>query len=189
MEIMLLPNRDQKLQLAFCRGHSMTDSKNNFAMANAMNEVAIAQIIEKISAPNGFAKLNPQQRRLLLAAVLSSIVPADGLIRKVEMEHLEQHLSSKFQFAKEALTGALALGRQKTPHSGIEILARHLPELLSIEDRTQLIGMLWDVAFCDQDLHQNEEMLIHKVADAAGVLRKRVVEQQAIAASRNGMSN
>ena len=165
----------------------MTDSKNNYDMANPMNEVAIAQIVEKLSTPNGFAKLNPQQRRLILAAVLCSIVPADGLIRKVEMEHLEKHLSSKFQFTKEALTSALALGHQKTPHSGVEILARHLPELLGIEDRTELIGMLWDIALCDQDLHQNEESLIFKVADAAGVLRKRVVEQQAIAASRNGI--
>lgn len=167
----------------------MTGSNKNYDTANAINNFAIAQIIEKISTPNGFAKLNPQQRRMLLAAVLSSIVPADGLIRKVEMEHLEMHLSSKFQFAKESLTSALALGHQKTPHSGIEILARHLPELLSIEDRTQLIGMLWDIALCDQDLNQNEESLIYKVADAAGVLRKRVVEQQAIAASRNGMGN
>lgn len=167
----------------------MTDSKKDYGLVNETNQIAITQIIEKISTPNGFAKLNPQQRRLLLAAVLSSIVPADGLIRKVEMEHLEQHLSSKFQFAKESLTRALAFAHQKAPHGGVEILARHLPELLSIEDRTQLIGMLWDVALCDHDLHQNEENIIYKVADAAGVLRKRVVEQQAIAASRNGVGH
>ena len=166
----------------------MTDSKNNYDAANAINQVAIAQIIEKISTPNGFARLTPQQRRLLLAAVLSSIVPADGLIHDVEIEHLEKHLNSKFQFSKEALRNALALAHQKATQSEIEILARHLPELLSIEDRTQLIGMLWDVALCDQDLHQSEENLIYKVADAAGVLRKRVVEQEAIAASRNGMA-
>ena len=62
-----------------------------------------------------------------------------------------------------------------------------MPDLLSIDDRTQLIGMLWDLALCDHELHQNEETLIYKVADAAGVLRKRVAEQQAIASSRSGM--
>ncbi len=77
---------------------------------------------------------------------------------------------------------------QNALDSGVEILAKHLPELLSIEDRTHLVGMLWDIALCDHDLHQNEKSLIYKIADASGVLRKRVVEQHAIAASRNGMS-
>lgn len=147
----------------------------------------LTKMIEKLSAPNGFAKLTPVQRRLLLAAVLSSIVPADGHVRKVEMEQLEKHLKIKFQFAKDQLQTALHLASNQGSFAGVATLAKHLPELLSIDDRTQLIGMLWDLALCDHELHQNEETLIYKVADAAGVLRKRVAEQQAIASSRSGM--
>ncbi|MDE2445118.1 MAG: TerB family tellurite resistance protein [Alphaproteobacteria bacterium] len=150
---------------------------------------ALADIVEKMSSPNGFSKLTPKQRSLLLAAVLSSVVPADGLVRAVEMQHLEKHLTTKFQFARQSLSEALDLARRTHSQSGIEVMAKHLPELLSIEDRIQLIGMLWDIALCDQELHQNEETLIYKLADAVGVMRKRVVEQQAIAASRNGIKN
>ncbi len=91
----------------------MTKSKKDYSLVNLNNQIAITQIVEKISVPNGFAKLVPQQRRLLLAAVLCSIVPADSFVRKVEMEHLEQHLVSKFQFAKDPLNSALAFAHQK----------------------------------------------------------------------------
>lgn len=163
----------------------MPDIKTN--SSNLGNNTALNQIIHRLAMPNGFAKLTPQQRRLLLGAVLSSIVPADGQIRKVEMEHLENYLTNKFQFAKEQLSETLAMARQTQPFGNIEKLASHLPDLLSIEDRIQLIGMLWDLALCDQELHPNEKTLIYKIADAAGVLRKRVTEQEAIAASRNGI--
>jgi len=153
----------------------------------AEHHTQLTQIVEKLAQPNGFAKLTPVQRRLLLAAVLSSIVPADGLIRKVELEQLEKHLKTKFQFANNQIQTALSLARKQDSFVGVETLAKHLPELLSIEDRTQLIGLLWDLALCDHELHEREESLIYKVADAAGVLRKRVVEQQAIASSRSGM--
>ena len=156
-------------------------------IAAAASHAELTQIIETLSLPNGFAKLNSGQRRLLLAAVLSSIVPADGHVRKVETEQLEKILKTKFQFANSQLQTAMSMASKQGSFAGVELLAKHLPELLSIEDRTQLIGLLWDLALCDHELHQREESLIYKVADAAGVLRKRVAEQQAIASSRSGM--
>ena len=147
----------------------------------------LTQIVEKLALPNGFSKLTPSQRQLLLAAVLSSIVPADGLVRKVEIEQLEKLLKTKFQFANSQLETAMRMANKQGSFTGVETLAKYLPELLSIEDRTHLIGLLWDLALCDHELHQREESLINKVADAAGVLRKRVAEQKAIASSRSGM--
>ena len=152
-----------------------------------ISHAEISQIIEKLAMPSGFAKLTTIQRRLLLAAVLGSIVPADGHVRKVEMEQLEKQLRVKFQFTPSQLQTAMAMASTQGSPAGVDLLAKHLPELLSIEDRTRLIGMLWHLALCDHELHQREETLIYKVADAAGVLRKRVTQQQSIASSRNGM--
>ena len=156
-------------------------------IAAAAGHAELTQIIDKLALPNGFAKLTPVQRRLLLAAVLSSIVPADGHVRKIEIEQLEKLLKTKFQFANSQLETAMSMASKQGSFAGVETLAKYLPELLSIEDRTHLIGLLWDLALCDHELHQREENLIYKVADAAGVLRKRVVEQKAIASSRSGM--
>jgi uncharacterized tellurite resistance protein B-like protein len=152
-----------------------------------LGHAEISNIAEKLAMPNGFAKLTPVQRRLLLAAVLGSIVPVDGHVRKIEIELLEKLLKAKFQFSSGQLQSAMAMASKKGSPIDGAFLAKYLQELLSIEDRTQIIGMLWELALCDHELHQREETLIYKVADAAGVLRKRVAEQQSIASSRSGM--
>ena len=145
----------------------------------------IAQIMEKIATPNGFAKLSPAQRKYLLAAILGSIVPADNKVRPVELEHFEAFLKTKYQITNESLHIALSFGNLGFEVEQLQQAARYLPELLSIEDRTNLVGMLWDIALCDQELHVKEDALIYKIADLAGVPRKRVVEQQAKAAGHH----
>jgi uncharacterized tellurite resistance protein B-like protein len=153
--------------------------------SSAEAKAIIAQIIEKIATPNGFAKLSPPQRKFLFAAILGSIVPADGKVRAVELEHFEAFLKTKYQFAGEPLKIARAFATAELQSEGILTASRYLPDLLSIEDRTALAGMLWDIALCDHELHSNEDALIYKIADNAGVPRKRVAEQQAIAAGHH----
>jgi uncharacterized tellurite resistance protein B-like protein len=145
----------------------------------------IAQIVEKIATPNGFAKLSPSQRKYLLAAILGSIIPVDGKVRTVELEYFESFLKTKYQFSNESLKIALSFSSSSLQSESLQQAARYLPDLLSIEDRTNLIGMLWDIALCDQELHANEDALIYKIADQAGVPRKRVAEQQALAAGHH----
>lgn len=144
----------------------------------------IAQIIEKIGMPNGFAKLTPPERKFLLAAILGSMVPADGKVRSVEMEHLEDHLKKKYQMTSESLNQALAFASSGLAPEHLKQAAKHLPDLLGIEDRTNLVGMLWDLALCDRNLHSNEEKMIYNIAEDAGVTLKHVAEQKARAAGR-----
>jgi uncharacterized tellurite resistance protein B-like protein len=145
----------------------------------------ITQIVEKIATPNGFVKLSPPQRKFLLAAILGSIVPADGKVRNVELEQLESHLKQKYKMTSESLKQALSFASTGLHDDHLQQATRHLPDLLSIVDRTNLVGMLWDIALSDHELHGNEESMIYKIADTAGVLRKRVIEQQALAAGHH----
>jgi uncharacterized tellurite resistance protein B-like protein len=145
----------------------------------------ISQIIEKIAVPNGFAKLSPPQRKYLLAAILGSVVPADGKVRPIELEHFESFLKTKYHLGNDQLNIARSFAKLGFEVEQLHHAARYLPELLSIEDRTNLVGMLWDIALCDQELHSKEDALIYKIADLAGVPRKRVAEQQAIAAGHH----
>jgi uncharacterized tellurite resistance protein B-like protein len=159
-------------------------SKSAEAISAEANAI-ITQIIEKIATPNGFAKLSPSQRKYLLAAILGSIVLADGKVRAVEMEYLETYLKTKYQMNSDTLKTALSFAKLEFQNENLQQAARHLPDLLSIEDRTNLVGMLWDIALCDQELHATEDALIYKIADQAGVPRKRVAEQQALAAGHH----
>jgi uncharacterized tellurite resistance protein B-like protein len=85
-------------------------------------------------------------------------------------------MQTKGKTLAEALTIARSnLGTQEN----YTVVAAHLPELLSIDDRCSMIGMLWDLALCDHELHATEEKLIYTIADKAEVPRKTVAEQLA----------
>jgi uncharacterized tellurite resistance protein B-like protein len=160
--------------------------KNSTEMGTIVSHAVITEIMSKLDQPNGFSKLQPNQRKFLLAAVLGSIVPADGKIRDVEMQHLEAHLKQKYSFNPETLKLAMSYANTGLAAEQLQKAARQLTELLSIEDRTSLIGLLWDIAICDDELHSKEETMIYNIADSSGVPRKRVVEQQARAQGNQG---
>ncbi len=155
-------------------------------MGTIVSHATMAEIMSLLESPAGFAKLQPNQRKFLTAAVLGSIVPADGKIRPVEMEHLEAHLKQKYRLNLETLKLAMSYANTGLAAEQLQIAAHELTELLSIEDRTKLIGLLWDVAICDDELHSSEESMIYKIADSSGVPRKRVAEQQARAQANQG---
>ncbi|NMD07375.1 MAG: hypothetical protein GYA66_05295 [Phyllobacteriaceae bacterium] len=142
------------------------------------------EIVTLLSEPSGFARLTTEQRKFVLAVVMGSMVPADGKIRPCELEKLEILLQGRMQTRGETLRQALTLAKTKLQSDGaIALAATRLADLLGIEDRCALIGMLWDIALCDYELHAHEENLIYTIADKAGVPRKRVAEQQARSAA------
>lgn len=149
------------------------------AMGTIVSHALMAEIMAKIDEPSGFAKLQPNQRKFLLAAVLGSIVFADGKIRDVEMQHLETHLIKKYRLNAETLRHSISYANTGLSAEHLQKASRQLTELLSIDDRISLVGLLWDIAISDNELHGNEESMIYKIADSSGVPRKRVIEQQA----------
>ncbi len=139
----------------------------------------VEDILAKVHVPDGYAKLTINQRRFMLAAILGSIVPADSKVRDVEMQRLKTHLALKFHFTPELLDQALAAAHKGLSGEDLADASKTLPELLSIDDRINLVGLLWDVALCDLELAPEEEQMVLKVADLAQVPRKHVIEQQA----------
>lgn len=151
----------------------------------AIFEGQIEALISRALTPGGFATLSVEQRKYLFAMILAAVVPADGLVRDVEMKHLLAHLAGRYQMQARSLERAAhlvtsRLASSETAHK----LASRMPDLLSIDDRSSMIGMLWDLALCDKELHAQEEELIYRIADQAGVPRKKVAELQARAAAR-----
>jgi uncharacterized tellurite resistance protein B-like protein len=116
---------------------------------------------------------------------LAAVIPADLRIRQSEVGHLQKIMTERLNCPAAIAEDILSLACSKTqpPHI-TEILAKALPELLGSEDLINLIGQLWELANVDQELHADEERLVYRVADIAGVPRKRVAEQLARAASR-----
>ena len=158
----------------------------NLSTNPALTQSYIESLAVKIRKPGGLSSLNFDERKFLLALLIAAVVPADSFVKLVELEKLNAILRNKYHVSGDTLQKTLLVARGSLLSSKkIQTFAKSIPELLSIEDRCTLIGQMWDVALCDQELHASEEALIFEVADAAGVPRKRVIEQQARAAAQS----
>lgn len=160
----------------------MTDPLEGGTLSTA--SARLDEISALLKEPSGFSRLSPEQRKFVLAVVIASVVPADGKIRPCELEKLQALLKIRMQTSGRTLESVLALAQSGLGrNSAVGLSASRLADLLGIEDRCALIGMLWDIALCDYELHAAEEQLIYDIADKAGVPRKKVAEQQAKSAA------
>lgn len=145
--------------------------------------VYFANIGRKLKSPKGVASLSIEDRKFLFAVMIASVVPSDHKVKAVETEKLAAILKQKYGLQGETFTKAMIFARgEYASRADIKSLATQLEDLLSAEDRAELVGSMWDVALSDKELHQLEEQLIYSIAEAAGLPRKRIAEQQARAA-------
>jgi uncharacterized tellurite resistance protein B-like protein len=145
----------------------------------------IASIISTLKKPGGFRQISPLHRRQLIAAILASVIPCDGKVLDVEIKRLCLHLATRLNFSKAEIDDVLHRRGTVLAGEDFAVAARSLAELLGKEDLAMLVSLMWDIAMCDQDLHPLEEHLVYRLADAAGLARKLVIQQQARAASAN----
>jgi uncharacterized tellurite resistance protein B-like protein len=143
-------------------------------------QAKLAHILSVLKTPAGFSKLNPNQKKFLFGVVLSSVVPSDRVVKPCEQEALHAHLKNFLHLHGDAESEAFSLS--SLPPMSLEHvdgLARALSELLGVQDRSMLVRHLWELALSDEELHSEEEKLIYRIADVAGVPRKQVAEQLA----------
>lgn len=145
----------------------------------------LEKIVETLGRPGGFAKLTSEQRKFMLGVALAAVVPADLKIRHTEIEHLHKIIKTRLHSPASMSEDILSLACSKPqPAHVTEVLAKALPELLGSEDLINMIGSLWELAIIDNDLHAEEERLVYRIAEIAGVPKKRVTEQLARATTK-----
>ncbi len=127
--------------------------------------------------------------RLCVAALLVEIARADHQDHDAEYEAiasligryflLDQQASAELMTeAREAVDGATSLREFTAP----------LHEKLSVADKQQIIGMLWEVALQDRNLDRYEDYLIGKVAELLYVPRGDVVRLRFQATARETLN-
>ena len=160
--------------------------KNEVAAPAAQLPDSILLLLDKLAKPaRDVRQLRPEERRLAIAVLLATLVPADRQVRDVEVERLNKLADDHYKVAgiARAHIESLARGKQFTIGE-MQAISAHVPSILNIEDRCSLVGLLWEIALCDNELHVLEEEAIYAIADKLEVPRKRTIEQQARAALR-----
>ena len=160
--------------------------KNNGAAAAVQLPDSIRLLLDKLAKPaRDVRQLRPEERRLAIAVLLATLVPADHQVRDVEVERLNKLADDHYKVTGVSKTHIESLARGKQFTIGeMQAISAHVPSILNIEDRCSLVGLLWEIALCDKELHALEEEAILAIADKLEVPRKRTIEQQARAALR-----
>jgi uncharacterized tellurite resistance protein B-like protein len=123
--------------------------------------------------------------RIAAAALLVDAAAVDDQFDAVERVAIERVLASRFGLAAEEARRLLAEGRRRRDASPqLFGFTRTVNERLPIEERVELIEMLWEVVLADGELDPLEDTLLRRVGGLLdvpdrerGLARRRVLER------------
>ena len=94
------------------------------------------------------------------------IAQADQEEADEELKIIESRLHKLFGLDEANRRAVAAAAREQLAQApGLYQFTRQINETLSIEERSQLVKSLWQVAFADQEIDKYEEASIRKISD------------------------
>lgn len=134
----------------------------------------ISELAGEADAPKPFEAADYQ---LAAAALLVNIASVDGEFDDKEKKRIEQLIEARFGLkgdeAHELIEAARESERDAVDlYRFTSVLKRRLDE----DGRRQIIGMLWDMAHADGQVHEFEENVVWRVAELLGVSTRDRVE-------------
>jgi len=125
------------------------------------------------------------QLRLATAVLLIEVARADFAEDEIEIDVVAELLSSHLGMSGEEIVRLVSEAQRHADHAAsLQNFTRQLHEELDVDEKLQIIEMLWQVALADQTLDKHEDHLIRKVAGLMYIshsdlirIRNRVREQ------------
>jgi len=104
--------------------------------------------------------------RLAAAALLVETARADFNQQATELKKLSQLLQSTLQLQEDEVQALVAAAQEQVEDAtSLYEFTRLINDNYSAEQKTQLIGAMWKVAYADGDADKYEEHLIRHVAE------------------------
>ncbi|MDH4110382.1 MAG: TerB family tellurite resistance protein [Gammaproteobacteria bacterium] len=125
---------------------------------------------------NGAAPERVSAIRVSTAVLLIEVARADHDFGEDEFDRLLRLLQRHFRFSAEEAT-ALANQANDTAEEAVSLhdFTQLLHDNLSEDEKSDIVSMLWKVAYADGRLHRYEDSLILKISDLLHVNRARVM--------------
>lgn len=114
------------------------------------------------------AEQDPEQHSLELAtAVLAiEIARADEAVADEERHHIAEVMSRHFHLATEEAKKVVELADEHTEQAvSLYEFTSTLNDGLSYQERIEIIRLLWEVAWSNNEIHKYEEYFMRKIAD------------------------
>lgn len=140
----------------------------------------IAFLKDLPSGDSAAAQFGPEDPRVAAAALMYHVMDADGVRQDAEWERMKELLSEAYGLTGTALDDLVVAGGEADDeaidlYAFTSVLQRHL----DAAQRVEFIGLMWEVAYADGELHELEDNTLWRVAELLGVdSRDRVLERQ-----------
>ena len=128
--------------------------------------------------------------QLALSALLVATAFADGDFGDSEREVIVRLLERRFDLTR-SLASELVLAGERAG-SGAQAIPAYVEiaaERASPAQRTELIEMLWEVAFADGILDENEDRLLHRIGGLVSLSERELASGRQHVTSRLGLVN
>lgn len=114
-------------------------------------------------APGTLERLEPLE--LVTASLLVELTRADFTSAPAEMDMAKRLLAARFNLEEAAVQELVERAMSRAGQAvSLHEFTHRLNTELSIEEKLQVIEMLWQVSFADEKLDKYEEQLVRRIA-------------------------
>ena len=104
--------------------------------------------------------------QLACASLMFEVLRADYEIHPAELEKIGQHIRQAFDLSESDTQFLMRLANEKTEQMvSLHDVLRTINEAYAMDEKRELLEMLWSVAYADGELDRHEEYAIRKLAD------------------------
>lgn len=134
----------------------------------------IISFLDSLSEESGVDNMkpgfSPDDPRLCAAALMYHVLRADGIMRDVEKERLEELVRSDEHFEGADLGKLLEAARQADDEAvDLYKFTSVLRMGLEMEDRVHFIELLWELVYSDGVRHELEDNVVWRISELMGV--------------------
>lgn len=114
--------------------------------------------------------LNSEDAEVAIAALLVRVARADDRYRQAERDRIDQILSRRRGLSAQAASERRSAAEMIEAEAPDTVrFTRHIKGRIALEDRTAIIGAMWEIAYADKDRGADEEAVIRLVSGLLGV--------------------
>lgn len=130
----------------------------------------------------------PDDPRIAVAALCLQVMEADGVVHPAERVKVRSLLREQYALDEEALEALLAQSSAAESEAvDYYRFTSDLKRTLDESQRTQLVGILWDIVYDDGARSEMEDHAIWRIADLLGVSGRDRVHERQEAEARAGL--
>jgi uncharacterized tellurite resistance protein B-like protein len=146
----------------------------------------IASLLEKLTGAEPDQTLGEDELRIASAALLVHAMGIDGLVTEAESQELRGLLSAHFGLSADAVN-RMMIRAEREEREAIDIyrFTSVLRDRLALEQKRDIIAMMWRLVFADGKLAPLEDNLIWRTAELLAVpTRDRMQLKQMVRGER-----